>query len=153
MVSSVTAGDMRTGATTPGTADADRITRIARLIPMYPSIEPERWAHVPDSQLDALERVAAQPVTEHSSTDENAVQAELDKLRTAAEARRRLAAENAPQAQRELPEIVPLDEFLAQPDEDAPQLIEGVMPIGNTLLVAQAKTGKTMKRPGNPGGS
>ncbi|MFL1999501.1 AAA family ATPase [Microbacterium sp. A1-JK] len=73
---------------------------------------------------------------------EQNVERELARLRAQQDARKRLADEAAP------PTIPPplrrLDEFLAEPDEDAEYRVEGLMPTGgNVIVAAQFKAGKS----------
>lgn len=75
-------------------------------------------------------------------TFDDKVAERVESLRVTAEARRRLAAENA--AEHPILAPVPLADLLAEPDEEAAYLVGDVWPAdGRVLFAAQFKAGKT----------
>lgn len=115
----------------------------------------------PDDQLEVMQRVDRFQARERYSFDEAVflvgrqpdagellellagdVARERERLIVREEARRQHDAERAEHT--ELPPLVGLSDFLAQPDEEAEYRIDGLLPTGgNALFPAPAKGGKT----------
>lgn len=73
---------------------------------------------------------------------DQSVERELARLRAQQDARRLLAEESTPLTTP--PRLSRLDEFLAEPDEDAEYRVDGLMPTGgNVVVAAQFKAGKS----------
>lgn len=96
-------------------------------------------ARAPVDDLDAVGELDQVAYDEHM---EQMVSTQLDLLRAADEAKRRLAAERSGRAP--IPQVIPLRAFLDTPDEEAAYRIDGVFPLGSRImLAAQYKAGKT----------
>ncbi|WP_182141101.1 bifunctional DNA primase/polymerase [Schaalia sp. JY-X169] len=95
---------------------------------------PEQLANGSQGKADA----ATTPEQEHQAK----VLARAEQLRVDREAREHLDGEKT--AGLEIPQLIRLDHFLAQPDETTPWRVEHVWPEGGRIVLsAQQKTGKT----------
>ncbi len=105
----------------------------------YPDIEPPVRDY--ETELRLLERAPSTPDRDLNDREQS-IAAEVERLRIRAEARQAYDYESRVPVQ--LPPVVSLRKFLAEPDTDAEYRICELMPTGsNVVLTAQFKAGKS----------